>query len=92
MARLTKFIRVKMDPTLRANIQKLAEREERSFSGQLRFILKRVLELLKNPEYAEAFGEYCVKQEEAKSRERSKVRTKKARILRLVVKETAKDA
>jgi len=83
---LKKFIRVKMDPTLRANIQKLAEREERSFAGQVRFMIKRVLALLKHPEYAKAIREFVEKKKEAESTEQSNVRTRKGRILRWPIK------
>jgi len=80
MARLTTFIRVKMDPTLRAKLQKLAEREERTFAGQVRFILKRMLVLFKNPKYAKAFWKFVEKKKEA---ERP--------VLRLVPRETGKE-
>jgi len=92
MARLTKFIRVKMNPKLRAKVQEFAEREERSFAGQLRFIMKRWLALMKSPEYAEAFLDYVEEKKEAESREQSKVLTRKGRVLRLVAKETGKQA
>ena len=86
MARLTKFFRVKMDPELRAKIQELAEREERSFAGQVRFIIKRMLVLHKDEEYAKAFWEFVEKKKEAEWTEQSKVKTKKGRILQWPIK------
>ncbi len=74
-AQITKTLRVKLPPDFAARMQALAEQEERSFSAQTRFIMKKMLVWLEDPKNEKAFFAYL-------SNSQAKARRKQFRLLK----------
>ncbi len=74
-ARLTKTMRVKLPVELAARMQALAGQEERSFSAQTRFIVKKMLVWLEDPKNEKAFEAYV-------SNSQAQARRKQFRLLK----------
>ena len=80
-ARITKTIKVKLSSKVAARVQALAEEQERSFSGQTRFILRSMMKWLKDPEHTKKFEEWIRQTEMDISNAQAKKRRKKFRVL-----------
>ncbi len=79
--RLTKAKKVKLSPEVAAKVQALAEDQERSFSAQARFMVRRLIERLNNPKNDKEFSARLDKIDKAKSHAQAKARRKKFRVL-----------